>query len=270
MAELKEKIAQVEEERKKIAAEKEKMQAGAKAEVRRKIAEKTAQAEELLSEMEDIFKKNEITEGDLIKARTLKNRLLSESYEAETEEESAPQFAPADKDKLKEGDAVFIPSMGKTGAVLSVRKEKNEAEVSCGEIKLRLKISALSVLINGWNGQNKSDGEKSVKKGKAKTGGNSAFPAEVKVTKNLKPRLAPTLEINVIGETVSEAVPDVEAFLDSALISGLEEVRIVHGVGSGKLRAAIHEMLRTDKRVKEYRLGRYGEGEAGVTIVKFK
>ena len=244
--------------------------AGAKAEVRRKIAEKTAQAEELLSEMEDIFKKNEITEGDLIKARTLKNRLLSESYEAESEEESAPQFAPADKDKLKEGDAVFIPSMGKTGAVLSVRKEKNEAEVSCGEIKLRLKISALSVLINGWNGQNKSDGEKSVKKGKAKTGGNSAFPAEVKVTKNLKPRLAPTLEINVIGETVSEAVPDVEAFLDSALISGLEEVRIVHGVGSGKLRAAIHEMLRTDKRVKEYRLGRYGEGEAGVTIVKFK
>ena len=270
VAELKEKIAQVDEERKKIAAEKEKMQAGAKAEVRRKIAEKTAQAEELLSEMEDIFKKNEITEGDLIKARTLKNRLLSESYEAETEEESAPQFAPADKDKLKEGDAVFIPSMGKTGAVLSVRKEKNEAEVSCGEIKLRLKISALSVLINGWNGQNKSDGEKSVKKGKAKTGGNSAFPAEVKVTKNLKPRLAPTLEINVIGETVSEAVPDVEAFLDSALISGLEEVRIVHGVGSGKLRAAIHEMLRTDKRVKEYRLGRYGEGEAGVTIVKFK
>lgn len=90
------------------------------------------------------------------------------------------------------------------------------------------------------------------------------------MTKNLKPRLAPTLEINVIGETVSEAVPDVEAFLDSALISGLEEVRIVHGVGSGKLRAAIHEMLRTDKRVKEYRLGRYGEGEAGVTIVKFK
>ena len=92
----------------------------------------------------------------------------------------------------------------------------------------------------------------------------------MKITKNLAPRLAPALEINVIGETVLEAVADVETFLDSAIVSNLEEVRIVHGVGTGKLRAAIHELLRKDKRVKEYRLGVYGEGEGGVTIVKFK
>ena len=83
-------------------------------------------------------------------------------------------------------------------------------------------------------------------------------------------RSAPTLEINVIGKTVYEALPDVESFIDAAVISNLEEVRIVHGVGTGKLRAGIHEFLRTHKNVAEFRLGRYGEGETGVTIVKIK
>lgn len=270
VAELKEKITAADEERKKLAAEREKLQAGAKAELRRKVAEKAAQAEELLSEMEALFDKSELTEGDLIKARTLKNKLLSKAYEAEAEEESKPQYAPADKNKLKPGDKVLIDTVGKAGEVLSVRKEKNEAEVACGEIKLRVKISSLSTLINGWNGQNNNTAAGSFAengKGKGKPG---IGRGDVKITKNLAPRLAPALEINVIGETVLEAVADVETFLDSAIVSNLEEVRIVHGVGTGKLRAAIHELLRKDKRVKEYRLGVYGEGEGGVTIVKFK
>lgn len=234
VAELKEKITAADEERKKLAAEREKLQAGAKAELRRKVAEKAAQAEELLSEMEALFDKSELTEGDLIKARTLKNKLLSKAYEAEAEEESKPQYAPADKNKLKPGDKVLIDTVGKAGEVLSVRKEKNEAEVACGEIKLRVKISSLSTLINGWNGQNNTAAGSFAGNGKGK--GKPGFGrGDVKITKNLAPRLAPALEINVIGETVLEAVADVETFLDSAIVSNLEEVRIVHGVGTGKL-----------------------------------
>ncbi|MDD6995684.1 MAG: endonuclease MutS2 [Candidatus Borkfalkiaceae bacterium] len=268
VAALKDKIAEAEEERRKLSAEREKLQAGAKAELRRRISEKAAEAEDLLFQMEEIFKKSELTEGDLITARTLKNKLIGKAYEAEEEEESKARYLPADKDKLQIGDTVFIDTVGKTGTVLSVRKEKNEAEVSCGEIKLRVKISSLSALINDGNGQNKK-GVPARREARGGKGGNSA-ENNIKVTKNLAPRLAPSLEINVIGETVAEAVPDVEAFLDSALISNLEEVRIVHGVGGGKLRAAIHELLRKDPRVKEFRPGRYGEGEAGVTVVKFK
>lgn len=257
VASLKEKIAQVDEEREKLAAEKEKMQVGAKAELRRKIAEKAAQAEELLDEIEEIFQKSELTEGDLIKARTLKNKILSQSYAAETEENNTKQqYVPADKETLKIGDIVFIPSMSKSGKVLSVRKEKGEAEIACGEIKLRLKISTLLTAIEENKGKKVAEKEPAT--------------SDVKITKNLSPRLAPVLEINVIGETVAEAIPDVEAFLDSSVLGGLEEVRIVHGMGSGKLRKAIHEMLRTNRRVKEYRLGVYGEGESGVTIVKLK
>ena len=88
--------------------------------------------------------------------------------------------------------------------------------------------------------------------------------------KSLVPKPAPSLEVNVIGLTVHEAIPEVEAFLDAAVISNLEEVRIVHGVGTGKLRAGIHEFLRTHSSVAEYRFGKYGEGETGVTIVKIK
>ena len=80
----------------------------------------------------------------------------------------------------------------------------------------------------------------------------------------------PSLEINVIGLTVHEALPEVEAFIDAAVIANLEEVRIVHGVGTGKLRAGIHDFLRGHRNVEQYRLGKYGEGETGVTIVKIK
>ena len=86
----------------------------------------------------------------------------------------------------------------------------------------------------------------------------------------MAPQKTPSLEINIIGLTVQEALPDVEAFIDSAVISNLEEVRIVHGVGTGKLRAGVHDLLRRHKNVAEFRLGKYGEGETGVTIVKIK
>ena len=92
----------------------------------------------------------------------------------------------------------------------------------------------------------------------------------VSVNKSLAPKRAPSLEINVIGLTVSEALVEIEAFIDAAVLSNLEEVRIVHGMGTGKLRAGIHEYLRKHRSVAEFRLGRYGEGETGVTIVKIK
>ena len=77
-------------------------------------------------------------------------------------------------------------------------------------------------------------------------------------------------EINVIGETVDIAVPQVDMFLDSCYLAGMEKVRIVHGKGTGKLREGIHKYLKTNKNVKSFRVGGYGEGEMGVTIVELK
>ena len=81
---------------------------------------------------------------------------------------------------------------------------------------------------------------------------------------------AATMEINVIGKNLSEAIPEVASFLDKALISGLREVKIIHGVGLRVLSKGIHDYLRKHPRVDEYRFGKYGEGEHGVTFVLLK
>ena len=249
--EWQDKLQVLETERQKLQKEKDKLYSQAKAEARRIINERAASAEELLLEIKKIFEKESISEADLIKARTLKNRLGDKAFESEAEETARPQYRQATEKDLKIGKTVFVKNINQTGVVQSVRLPKKEAEILCGNIRVRSKFSELAVLIGGENAQT------NVKK-------------KVEVKKSLSPKPAPTLEINVIGLTVHEALPDVEAFLDSAVIANLEEVRIVHGVGTGKLRAGIHEMLKTHKNVAEFRYGKYGEGETGVTIVKIK
>jgi DNA mismatch repair protein MutS2 len=77
-------------------------------------------------------------------------------------------------------------------------------------------------------------------------------------------------EINLIGKTVDEALPEMEKYLDDAYLAHLEKVRVVHGRGTGALRNGLHQKLRKLKYVKEFHLGEYGEGDSGVTIVVFK
>ena len=259
--EWQEKLQAVEKERERLQKEREKLLSSAKAESRRIINERSADAEELLAEMEKIFAKEQLSESDLIAARTLKNRLGDLAYDTQSEELVRPQYLPADANALKVGDTVYVSRINDSGTIQSIRPQKNEAEVLCGNLRLRVKISELSVLVEP---KAEKKGEK-LPKWKRKQ---SASP--VQVSKSLAPRPMPSLEINVIGKTVLDAIPEVEAFLDAAVLSGLEEVRIVHGMGTGKLRAGIHEYLRKCKNVAEFRLGHYGEGETGVTIVKIK
>ena len=77
-------------------------------------------------------------------------------------------------------------------------------------------------------------------------------------------------EINLLGMTVDEAVPILEKFLDDAYLSGLHEVRIVHGKGTGMLRKGIQKYLHSNPYVKSFRIGMYGEGDSGVTIAEIK
>ncbi|MCM1309293.1 MAG: Smr/MutS family protein, partial [Butyrivibrio sp.] len=77
-------------------------------------------------------------------------------------------------------------------------------------------------------------------------------------------------EINLLGKTVDEALAELDKYLDDAYLSRLSTVRVVHGKGSGVLRNAVHNFLRRQKHVKSFRLGSFGEGDYGVTIVEFK
>lgn len=82
--------------------------------------------------------------------------------------------------------------------------------------------------------------------------------------------LSVSTEINLLGKTVDEAIAQLDKYLDDAYLAHLPSVRVVHGKGTGALRNAVHNHLKRLKYVKEFRLGEYGEGDVGVTIVTFK
>ncbi len=232
------------EDEEKFAREREKFLTSAKAEARKIVSARTAEAEAILEEIEEIFKKETLTESDLIHARTLKNTLKRGTM---SEEEAPIRDEPVDPKALKAGDAVRIGSMNAEGVVLSVSQSKGTAEVQAGSIRARVHISDLF----------------------------RARPAEKKqervtVTRDVTARADAKTEIDLIGMTTAEMETELEKFLDTAVLANFSEVRIVHGMGTGKLRAAVHALLKKHKRVQSFRLGKYGEGESGVTIAYLK
>lgn len=250
-AKLKDEIAETEKRADALERERAKLLAGAKAESRRLINERAAEAEELLSEIEDIFKKEEISESDLIKARTLKNKIKDAAYRADEAPERKTTYTPADKNNLREGARVFVKPMQTEGVVTSYSQGKGEAEVACGSMKLRCKPADLLIIEN------------------APQGGVVKRADSVKVVRKI-PISQPVLEINVLGLTVPEALYEVDNFIDRAVTDNLEEIKVIHGVGTGKLRKAIAEHLKRHKNVESFRAGKYGEGETGVTFIKLK
>ena len=116
----------------------------------------------------------------------------------------------------------------------------------CGSMKLHVKISDLKIVNSG-----------------------EAERKKIKVIKNI-PLSMPVLEINVLGMTVEEAIYEVDNFIDRAVTDNLEEIKVIHGVGTGKLKNAIAKHLARHRNVESYRLGKYGEGETGVTFIKLK
>lgn len=250
-AKLKDEIAETEKRADALERERAKLLAGAKAESRRLINERAAEAEELLSEIEDIFKKEEISESDLIKARTLKNKIKDAAYRADEAPERKTTYAPADKNNLREGARVFVKPMQTEGVVTSYSQGKGEAEVTCGSMKLRCKPADLLIIENAPQGSVVERAD------------------SVKVVRKI-PVSRPVLEINVLGLTVPEALYEVDNFIDRAVTDNLEEIKVIHGVGTGKLRKAIAEHLKRHKNVESFRAGKYGEGETGVTFIKLK
>ena len=100
------------------------------------------------------------------------------------------------------------------------------------------------------------------------TGGNFSKTGSGKI--KMSKSASVSTEINLLGKTVDEAVAELDKYLDDASLAHLTSVRVVHGKGTGALRAGIHQYLKRQKHVKSYRLGAFGEGDAGVTIVELK
>ncbi len=242
-----EKLAEANKNNELLQKEREKLRLSARVESRRIINERTAYAEELLEEIESIFKKEEISETDLIRARTLKNRLKDAAYDEAEDENLHTPYIKATAENLKTGAEVYIEKTQSKGTVLSVSPNKGEAEILCGSIKIRCKINELQI-ISSTKKQEKP---------------------KIKVVQHID-RSQPVLEINVIGMNVEEALAEVDNFIDRAVTDNLEEIKVIHGVGKGILKKAIAQHLSRHKNVESFRLGKYGEGETGVTFIKLK
>lgn len=150
------------------------------------------------------------------------------------------------------GDSVKVLSMNLTGSVVSLPDAKGNLTVQMGILRSQVNISDLEIIeepvtITAKQMQRTSTGK--MKMGKS---------------------MSVSPEINLLGKTVDEAIAALDKYLDDAYIAHLSPVRIVHGKGTGALRNGIHQYLRKQKHIKEFRLGAFGEGDAGVTIVEFK
>ena len=240
-------LEEIKKERERLNFLRNKIENSAKLEIRKIIESKTEEAEELLDELKGLVKKSEHSSVDIITARNIKNKIDDKRYLATETENESKFLQKIDLNKLKVGDKVFSEKMQTIGIVNKISSSKNKIEIIIGNIRVDVNFDDLYIV------------EKEKK--------------EVKRQINLSKKdtsLKITTELNIIGKTVMEGITELEAFISEALLKNLEEVRIIHGVGTGKLRNGVWEYLRTNKHVAEYRSGIYGEGEKGVTIIKLK
>ena len=197
------------------------------------------------------FGKENISASEMEKERERLRKKIKENTASSSLKVQKPKkaYKPGD---FKLGESVKVLSMNLTGTISSLPDSRGNVTVQMGILRSQVPISDLEIIEEATPYAPKSF--KRTSKGK------------LKMSKSLS--VSP--EINLLGKTVDEAVSELDKYLDDALLSHLNTVRVVHGKGTGALRKGIHEFLRRQKHVKSYRLGEFGEGDAGVTIVELK
>lgn len=231
----------LERDNSKLNAEAESIVANAKIKAREILLNAKDEANEIIRELND-------DEIDLKKANKLRlnlNDALNNISPATTNNTGSIA-----KENISIGQTVFIKKLNQNATVLTLPNKSNQLQVQFGVITMNVKLEDLALPTNTANAQKTTHSSTSFK---------NSFKA-----KNISP------EINVIGMTVDEAIPIIDKYLDDASMSGLASIRIVHGKGTGKLRSGIHQFLKNNKHTKSFRLGTFGEGEMGVTVVELR
>ena len=220
----------------------------AKQEAQRIVSRTRAQADALIEEIEKARREKEMTAEQRTKLRQDINRM--EAHADPVKLKNTPDEEYVLPRPLKVGDTVLIYDIDKNATVLAPPNKDGQVLVQAGIIKTRVDIKNLRLL-------------KSQIKPKA-----DRFSPTRRVPSRMDVR--PETEIDVRGETGFDAVNIVDKAIDNAMLSGVGKLTIIHGKGTGVLRREINQFLRTNKHVKSHRLGTFGEGEDGVTIVELK
>lgn len=243
-AELEKLRADAERERRKLDEDRNRLQAKAKEDAKRIVADTKREMEKLIVEIRSIKDIDRSTADRVIQAArdTLRatETAVNEKEAIKKEDNTKPPKT------VRAGDTVNIVTLDQKATVLSAPDSKGEVMVQAGVMKLNVKLKDIRLIEE--------------KKAAAPTSGKVGLGAGKQVG----------LELDVRGMLVDEANIIVDRYLDDAYNAGLSEVNIIHGKGTGALRAGVQAFLKRHPLVKGYRMGSYGEGDAGVTVVTLK
>ena len=241
---------EIEKEKRKLEESKEKIIREAREEARKLLLNAKRESDNILSEMRRIQREKESKQSQKAAEEMrlkLKNKI--DTIEEALSKTVIPKNTLVKPPKnLKPGDSVLIVNLNQRGTVITPPDKDGEAIVQVGIMKINVHITNLKLV--------DEQKEQVYKTGAGEIG--------VSKAKNI------SSEIDVRGMPLDDALEVIDKYLDDVVISGLPEICIIHGKGTGILRNGIHQYLRSNKRVSSYRLGKYGEGEDGVTIVQLK
>ena len=216
------------------------------------------EANDIIKELNTLYDESEANyadKGSLKKANKLRDILNDNIKNTLSDFSDDNELNNSDNLEISIGLNVLVKPFNMNGTVLTMPNKNNEVMVQIGSTKTNIKVSNLELANITTKSKSKNNSSTSSKK--------YTTSLDMK-SKSISP------EINVIGQNVEDALFIVDKYLDDCYLSNLPTARIVHGKGTGKLRNGIHEFLRKHPHVKSFRLGTFGEGEMGVTVVEFK
>ena len=226
-------------------------------EARRIVEHARYEAQKLMDELDDLRKQKEAAEfaDKTRQAKSqLKSRLnrLDDAIDPVTEQERDEYVLPR---AVVAGDTVQLMDMGLKAVVMKAADNQGMVEVQAGAIRTRTHVSNLRLY----------ESKRAEKKGRT-------VPVAGMKVSGLTSRMERQVhtDLDLRGQTVEEALLEVDRFIDNAILCGLERVTVIHGKGTGVLRSAVHAHLKGHRQVKGFRLGAFGEGEHGVTVVELK
>lgn len=234
----------------KISSQKERILKEAKDEAYAILYSAKQEADNIIKDMNQLMKSSKsLSSNELEKNRSQLRNALSDLESKIVIPKTNTKTSPQD---IKKGDTIYVATLDQTGTVLTNPNNKGDLQVQLGIMQTKVHLSDVSLVA-----------EKDVQTPK-KTTKSSNKQMDLSKAFSMK------TELDVRGNTTDEAMGHVEKFLDDAYLAHLPQVTIIHGKGTGTLRIAIHAQLKKIRYVKSFRLGLYGEGENGVTIVELK
>ena len=252
IARLKKNLEQKEE---RLDERKEKLIRNANEEAQRILREAKETADQTIKQINKLAQSSGVGKELEAQRTKLREKLDKVDKNLTIKNEKGPKKTVSPK-KLKLGDGVKVLTMNLNGTVSSLPNTKGDLYVQMGILRSLVNIKDLELL-----------DEPSVSgPGLNPPGRNNTGSGKIKMSKSFS--VSP--EVNLIGMTVDEAIPVLDKYLDDAYLAHLPSVRVVHGRGTGALKAGVHRHLKKLSYVKEFRLGDFGEGDTGVTIVTFK